>query len=90
MINTNLEINNRFVVPWISVMSVTEVSKKHYDYELHNQIPKIQFLNQDTCLNQCKLSRTNQLSKQAFNHITLWQVAHNFTMSCSHNVTVLV
>jgi hypothetical protein len=36
MINTDLEINNILVVPWISVMPVTKGSKKYHDNEIHN------------------------------------------------------
>jgi hypothetical protein len=36
MINTDLEITNRFVVTWIYILSVTKGSEKHHDNELHN------------------------------------------------------
>jgi len=49
MINADLEINNRFLVSWISVMSVTKGSDKHHDNDHHNSMSRIQFLNQDTC-----------------------------------------
>jgi len=51
-------------------------------------MPQIPILKLETCRNQCKLSCSNPLSSQAFNHITLSQAAHNCTMCCSHIVTV--
>jgi hypothetical protein len=38
MINADSDINNRFVVSWISVMSVTKGSYKHHDNEHYNKI----------------------------------------------------
>jgi hypothetical protein len=75
-------------------------SRSPEGFEKHNQkelvkLPLqlnavIPLFKEETRLNQCKPSCSNHLSSQTFIHITLWQVAHNCTMSCSHSETVLV